>query len=97
MSTPTYTTRHEATDANVDTIGNMMHMDIAYTDNDDDDALSTDSRPTSLREFFQGFWAEFKGRAKADCKELMSLMPLLPPNLSIRMLWILSAVLKSII
>ena len=39
-------------------------MDIAYTDNDDDDALSTDSRPTSLREFFQGFCAEFKSLAE---------------------------------
>ena len=57
---------HQATDANVDTIGNTMHVDIAYNDNDDDDddALSTDSRPTSLREFFQGFWAEFKSRAE---------------------------------
>ena len=31
-----------------------------HDNNEEEDALSTESRPTSLREFFQGFWSELQ-------------------------------------
>ena len=52
-------------------------------DDDDDDALSTESRPTSLREFFRGFSSEFQslleeliqyGKAKSWKKKILTVL-----------------------